>query len=356
MTEPFEAYTGLVSVQEVAAWYTSHGDRLFVQNIRKSLGNTAVNNSIATTLREEPQNFWYYNNGVTVLCETIAKTAKGGGTRDAGNFLVRGVSVVNGARTVASVARAMAELDAPESIDASVTVRFISLRNCPPGFSTDVTRATNTQNTVEAQDFVALDPEQVRLRQELALTLAKVYSIKRGELPIQTSAGCSVTEATIALACFEPDPTLAVLAKSAIGRLYASTTRPPYRRLFNPSTSVYRLWRSVEVMRAVDSQLQKLRWMLEGREDAVALQGNRIVLHLVARRLPLEHIADPRFDWEAVLASVPALTDSVLVDLIDHVEHNYSGNYITSLFKNAARCSDIVKALARRAPDLTPGP
>jgi len=70
------------------------------------------------------------------------------------------------------------------------------------------------------------------------------------------------------------------------------------------------------------------------------------LLHLVGRRLPLKHIDDPDFDWDSVLTSVQSLTDSVLDELTGHVEEYYSGNYITSLFKNAARCNDIVTALS----------
>lgn len=52
--EPFEAYQGLLSVIDVAAWYAEHGDRLFEQNIRKSLGLTRVNQELVETLDHEP--------------------------------------------------------------------------------------------------------------------------------------------------------------------------------------------------------------------------------------------------------------------------------------------------------------
>ena len=40
LVEPFEAYQGRLSASDVADWYDQHGDRLFEQNIRKSLGST----------------------------------------------------------------------------------------------------------------------------------------------------------------------------------------------------------------------------------------------------------------------------------------------------------------------------
>jgi AIPR protein len=142
-------------------------------------------------------------------------------------FHLSGLSIVDEAQTVAAIARTAQEA-AAEELGARVWVRLISLEGCPPEFATQVTEATNTQNTVERSDFVALDPEQGRLRTDLLLSLQKIYSIKRGEDNRQPEHGC--TEATVALACSQPDPALAVRAKSAAGRLWESTTRDPYNR------------------------------------------------------------------------------------------------------------------------------
>jgi hypothetical protein len=81
-------------------------DRLFSQNLRKSLGTTGVNEQVADTANKEPEHFWYFNNGVTALCESVRKTARGATSRTYGNFTLMGVSVVNGAQTVASLSRA----------------------------------------------------------------------------------------------------------------------------------------------------------------------------------------------------------------------------------------------------------
>ncbi|WP_316311883.1 hypothetical protein, partial [Clavibacter michiganensis] len=38
VSEPYEAYYGVVAASSVADWYERFGDRLFSQNIRKALG------------------------------------------------------------------------------------------------------------------------------------------------------------------------------------------------------------------------------------------------------------------------------------------------------------------------------
>jgi hypothetical protein len=37
-----------------------------------------VNNLVLETITDNPANFWYFNNGVTALCESIDKAPAGG--------------------------------------------------------------------------------------------------------------------------------------------------------------------------------------------------------------------------------------------------------------------------------------
>lgn len=223
---PFQAYYGLVQASEIASWYEHHGDRLFSQNLRKSLGNTDVNEGLTATLLNQGQHFWYFNNGITALCQSVKKTPRGGATHAYGDFVVDGVSVVNGAQTVASIHRAAKKSEAALA-DARVWVRFISLEGCPPDFAIDVTRATNTQNSVENRDFVALDPQQERLRRDMLLSLHKQYSVKRGESAPAEADGCTVEDAIVALACAHDNPYYTVMSKSSVGRLSENTERAP---------------------------------------------------------------------------------------------------------------------------------
>ncbi|MDG9674346.1 AIPR family protein [Micromonospora sp. DH14] len=341
ISEPYEAYYGIVGASVIGEWYERYGDRLFAKNLRNALGNTLVNSNLIDTLTSETDHFWYFNNGVTVLCDRVRKNQRGANTRNFGHFSLTGASVVNGAQTVASISNALRRTS--EKVEgARVWVRFISLEGCPPDFATAVTRATNTQNTVESRDFVALDPEQGRLRTEMLLSLQKTYAIKRGDQPPTLATGCTITDATVALACASRDPNLAVQAKSTIGRLWESTEKPPYSVLFNPSVTAYKVWRAVGVLRAVDASLSKERQIRDGRARAIAVQGNRIVAHLVFRQIDMSRIDSPDENWAKQLEAVPDLTSTVLNLLTQHVEDAYGNNYITSLFKNATRCRDLV--------------
>ncbi len=344
LSEPYQAYYGVVDGRLLKSWYEEHGDNLFSQNIRKALGSTTVNTSLQDTVANSPENFWYYNNGVTVLCDKIVRKARGATTRNLGEFDLEGASVVNGAQTVASIAGSLAP-DADEDVTPKVWIRAISLEGCPPDFATLVTRATNTQNSVESRDFVSLDDEQLRLRTDFRLSLSKTYSIKRGEAEPNPSDGCTVIEAATALACMQPDVALAVIAKSAPGRLWDMQGRY-YRQLFSGSTSAYTVWRAVQTMRWVDEALDEVSGLLgDGRPRAVNAQGRRVVLWAVFRAIDRVRMSDPSTEWEDERESISALAKRIHDAVFQEVERSFPTNYVTSLFKNAGRCRELVSAL-----------
>lgn len=182
-----------------------------------------MNESIARTLLANPDRFWYFNNGITVLCESLRKKPLGGPNNETGTFECRGASVVNGAQTVGTIVDV--SRSNPETFgNGRVLVRLVSLENCPPGFGDDLTRAMNTQNRIEKRDFAALDPNQKRLKTELFLEYQKEYAYQTGEQAPSGDSGCTLDEAAIALACAKEDVTLAVQAKREVGMLYEDIT------------------------------------------------------------------------------------------------------------------------------------
>jgi len=341
ITDPFVAYYGQISAGDIADWWNKHGPRLFSKNLRHLIAVSEVNEGMTSTLLSQPEHFWYFNNGITVVCSRVQKKPITGTARKVGQFHCEGVSVVNGAQTVGSIGGA-ASKDAGSVAKAWVPARFISLEDGASTFASSVTRATNTQNRIERRDFVALDPNQERLRAELALD-GKVYAIKTGEPEPPSGSGCSVLEATIALACAKSDPSLSVQAKREIGRLWQDISQPPYTDLFNPSLRAVRLWRCVEVMRVVDAELRKFQDSHEGRERAMAVHGNRLLLHLVMRQLPVDRFDDPALDMKAVIRRGREVTEPLIKELINQVDRLFARSYPASLFKNASKCADLVK-------------
>jgi peptide deformylase len=343
VNDPYKCWYGQVDVSDIVPW-GKFGNHLYHKNIRAFKGNTDVNDAIVGTLRDRPENFLYFNNGIILLCSDIDKQPLGGSSRSSGVFECKGASVVNGAQTVGSIIGGSGQTG-----NARVMVRLISLENCPPDFANEVTRATNTQNRVDKRDFAALDKEQLRLKSDMLLTLGKEYVYRTGDAEPSADSGCTLDEAAVGLACAQTDINFAMVAKREVGRLYEDITQPPYVVLFNPSISATRLWRTVEVMRSVDEYLKKAQTVLDGKPKLIAIHGNRFILHLVFRRL--KSILDESVaDVSALLSQVSEVTKETLAAVVGQGLELYPNAYPSNLFKNSTKCKAIVEAIDKLPP------
>lgn len=344
LKEPFHAVYGQVAAQDVAAWADSYHPRLFAPNLRMFLGQTEVNDGMAETLKTRPEHFWYYNNGITALCSSIKKKPIGGASRETGIFEVLDVTVVNGAQTVGALGSARAA--DPEALGrARVFIRFISLEDTSEDIATAITRFTNTQNRIERRDFVALDPQQERLRTELQIDGIE-YVYKSGHSVPAGKSGFDIAEATVALACASSDVGLAVQAKREIGKLWEDISKAPYKTLFNPSVSGPDLWRYLRILRASEGVLQKEQKERAGRDRMFAVHGNRLIEWLVYQRLKdygkMPEDPDDQLTHDAIVAATREALDRVA-----DTANELFGNdvYLASLFKNLTKCRAIVREI-----------
>lgn len=356
---PFLAYQGSVAAPDVAQWYEDHGPRLFEENIRQSLGLTRINSGIHTTLVEEPDNFWYFNNGVTILCDDIE--ANWPGRRRMGEpveLALKHASIVNGAQTVTEIHKAMQV--APDVVaDADVSVRVISLGGERSRYAAKITETTNTQNDVSQRDFIALDDAQALIREDFEFSLQKTYVFKRGEADPAPDAGCSVVHAAIALACAHRTPELSVRAKKDTDLLWERGKSGAYPKLFGEAPTAFRIWRTVLVHRAVGDALDGLRKRMHGRAADVAQRGDLLISHMVFRLVDTSDFDEPDFDLAAFLATIAAPTDSVLSWLIHFIDTQYGPtSFLTSTFTNETRCRELARLVleavreGRAIPDL----
>lgn len=344
---PFRAYFGTVPAGQIKQWLDDHGDRLFDRNIRRSLGVTRVNQELIDTLKSQPEHFWYFNNGITVIAESVRRGVKFQGTvGGSGQLTIKGASIVNGAQTVAAIHRAVREEPQIGGM-AQVSVRFISLEECPENFGERVTTATNTQNQVERRDFVALDPVQAELRDDLALTLGKTYALKRGEQIIPSQdAGCTVREAALALLCAQPRAEWVARVKENEDTLWGPAEDPLYKRLFGESPSSARVWNSTRLFRRIQERLQELAEEREGRGAAIAEQGKLLVAHLVFQHIDTSEIGDLDSDWDTELDNAATVVEDVL-DLVTHYVDSRFGptSFPLTTFKSAERCGVLAEAV-----------
>ncbi|MEU9320440.1 AIPR family protein [Streptomyces sp. NPDC048295] len=340
---PYQTYLGTVTADELAMWYEQHGKRLFDQNVRHPLGLTNVNVALIDSLLTNPHEFWYFNNGITVLCDSVrtdyfARRAQGQPVR----LELANPRVVNGAQTVAAVHHAYGR--EPQSVaEALVAVRLICLDGAPSDLAQRITQATNTQNHVEARDFAALDPQQELIRQDFALSLDKSYALKRGEPEPTPAAGCNVAEAALALTCAYPDADLVARFRQDSDVLWRQGSGGVYTRLFGSRPSALQIWRSVRLLRRVRDELAALADGLEGRGRVVADQADLLIAHIAFQLIGNDGIDEPGDEWEARLEATVKLTGVVLSTLTDRLNARYGQHaFLIRTFRDGQSCRHLV--------------
>ncbi|MFD5097666.1 AIPR family protein [Streptomyces albidochromogenes] len=330
-SDPYLAYFGTLTADQVADWYGKNRNRLFRRNIRYPLGLTKINSDLVDSVIRDPETFWYLHNGITVLCDRLKVGPRG-------DLELSGASVVNGAQTVASL-HAAAERSLAAVAKARINVRIISLEDTPRSFDRQVTIATNTQHGVTERDFRALEPMQERLRMEFDVLLNKKYILKRGEFLLDSADGCDMEEAAIALSCAKPDARFSFLAKSEINQLWKDGN---YSKLFS-GANAKRVWRAVQIVRSVRKSLADIQQDLEGRAALLSEQGTYLVGHLTFQKLT-SWPSCPDREWGDLMGGIPEAVEQAVRWAMHSVDMIYGINsQIGSVFRTVQRYEGVVE-------------
>jgi hypothetical protein len=151
---------------------------LFDSNIRAFMGLNRVNEDIRSTLSDpDSPDFWWLNNGVTILATRATVTGKA--------IQLEGVQVVNGLQTTESIARFFSE-GASDPKERSVLVKIIVSNDA--SVRDAIIRATNNQTAVElaslhATDKIQRDIEEVLLRDGLFYERRTNFYTSQGQSP-----------------------------------------------------------------------------------------------------------------------------------------------------------------------------
>lgn len=243
-----ESWVFSMSGEDVGQIYAKTGSRLFARNVRGYLGeNKEVNKAMEDTIRTRPGYFWYFNNGVTIVCDRAERKGQGGQ-----DYLhVDRPQVINGQQTTRTLEKAHAD-------HASVLVRVISVSRDPGDdqeyerLVSRIVRATNWQNAITASDLVSNDQVQVFLERELRkqgyqyLRKRQTKSEARRIYGNQSLYQIKKEELAQAVAACEFDPVVVRLGKEGLFE------EKYYRSLFN-SRSLHFYLSRYWLMRQVQS-------------------------------------------------------------------------------------------------------
>ena len=171
-SDKYSVYLAIISGELLAGLYDEFRDRLLEKNVRSFLQvKGAVNKGIRDTLREEPEMFLAYNNGISVTAESVEIVRDENGKPSIKS--IRDMQIVNGGQTTASIFNAHKD----KKINADLSKVFVQMKISVITSSDDmdeivprISAFANTQNKVQIADFSANDPFHRRI-EELSRTI-----------------------------------------------------------------------------------------------------------------------------------------------------------------------------------------
>jgi hypothetical protein len=212
---------GRVLVSEVASLLKNHGERLLERNIRRYLGlqGNRVNESIRQTLvGPKPDNFYFFNNGLTLTCNDFSYNALQSSDYQ---LKIENLQIVNGGQTCMTIFKTLETMDSsmiPK--DASVLVRLYKLPKDDQDIVLQITYATNSQNPVDLKDLKANDDRQKMLEEGIA-ALGYSYRRKRSDASVKPSDITSGVAAEALLAVWRHAPhQTKFFSREHFGKLY----------------------------------------------------------------------------------------------------------------------------------------
>jgi len=171
-SDKYSVYLAIIDGELLSALYEEYRDRLLEKNVRSFLQvKGAVNKGIRDTLRDEPEMFLAYNNGISVTAESVDIVRDENGKPSIRK--IRDMQIVNGGQTTASVYNASHDKKTPANLSHVFIQMKVSVISTPDDMDEIVPRISafaNTQNKIQVADFSANDPFHRRI-EELSRTI-----------------------------------------------------------------------------------------------------------------------------------------------------------------------------------------
>jgi AIPR protein len=306
----------LVNLRDYFAFITDDegrlNDEIFEENVRDYEGATIINRGIADSLRQgdtATSDFWWLNNGVTVIGRRVGPTGK--------RLEIEDPQIVNGLQTSRGIYQYFQALAADargnsekrdEGRMRQVLVRVIGTTD--EEVAAHVIKATNSQNRVSAASLRSAEPfqrsiEEYFLSQDLFYERKKNHYKNLGRPRVKTVEVLELAQAVGSVLLQSPHVARGTPSALVRGKLY--------ERVFSPSTPLAAYYKCFMIMRAVDAFLllqtdvsgrherSNIRFHLARAASAFALTSSRPRPRAVAD-LDLAVLADESFmravlDW-----------------------------------------------------------
>lgn len=350
ITEPYGAIYGTISARVIYDWWKKYKYALFEKNIRSVLGDsTSVNAGIMATIENHPENFWYYNNGVTATYEEVDESiANAGASRKIGIFGFKKLNIINGAQTVSSIGAIFDNISDEKKDKVRVMIRFINAKD--PVFLGNVTKYNNTQNRVTGRDFTTQRPEQQKIQKEINFVGGYTYKLLRQEdSGIVASNVIDIDDSLNALICKSKKAHLIAVLKSNRGRFFDSTENNLYEQVFNPkqppsglvvinAVNAYRV--CFDILKDTMSKAANYDGEDYSKIPSLLTHGNYVFISILMDKIKPSTTVNGINSFDKNNFQTDTL--ELAKDILDYIQDNYPNSYLARFFQNREKVEQII--------------
>lgn len=160
---------------------------LLYDNVRGFLGETSFNQNIKDSLKDCPDNFFMYNNGLTII--TADANVISYNSEKKYKFTLKNYQLVNGGQTVHSIYEFLNKQENPLCVEnlrkAHVLVRIFKVESDEETddslLKCKIAEYTNSQNAIKPSDLKSVDYRQIQIERYLE-TKGILYARKVGDV------------------------------------------------------------------------------------------------------------------------------------------------------------------------------
>lgn len=306
------SYLCLVSLSKYFDFISDEGAlarSIFESNVRDYQGSVVVNTGIKKTLENRnSDNFWYLNNGVTIITPKAVLAGK--------QLTIEDPQIVNGLQTSHEIYKHFSEITEPEHDDRLVLVRIIAEENEESRDS--IIRATNSQTAIPPASLRSSD-EVHRNIEDFLKSNGYYYDRKKNYYKNQgMSIGKIISIPHIAQIMMS-----VFLLKPHVARSRPSTlinSDEEYKKIFSLDNPIDIYLKAVQIMKSVEAHLKN--HVLEGSLERKDITNIR---YYVAMLVGLK-LAGSKVDIINKISSIPNLiiTDEILEQAYTEVLEKYN--------------------------------
>ena len=160
----YDCYIGVISGELLAKIYKDEGQDLIQKNVRSFLQATGkVNKGIKLSLKDEPEMFMAYNNGISTIADSIVIDPDLSNGDLVTITEITGWQIVNGGQTTASIYNAFQSKLPLEKVNVQIKLSVIKDEEQAETIIQNISKYANSQNKINMSDFNANDVYHVKM-------------------------------------------------------------------------------------------------------------------------------------------------------------------------------------------------